>query len=71
MNTPWIAGDYAFHFFGIFFSGCVAFSPRPTLRLIFRRHADAVSDERIGVLRGLAFVTCASLTIDAVMQLLR
>ena len=68
---PWNTGVYVFHLFAVIFAGCVANSPRPTLRLIFGRHADEASDERIGVLRGLAFVVCAGAFIDLIVHLLQ
>jgi hypothetical protein len=71
MDTPWALGDYVVRLIGVLVFGCIAFSPRSTLRFIFGRSADAASDERIGMLRGIAIVVGAGTAIEVIMHTLR
>jgi hypothetical protein len=67
MSLPWTTADYVFRLFVVLVMGSIALSPRPTLRLIFRRHADEASDERI---RMLQILTAGISTLTAMEVIL-
>ena len=70
MPLPWTTAQYVFSLFIVLFAGCVAASPRPTLRLLFGRHAHEASDERIRVLRILAAAISAVTAMQVLMRLI-
>ena len=70
MSVTRTTADYVFRIFAALVSDCVVASPCKNAAIYRRSAADAASDERIRVLRILAFVVCAGTSLEVIVRLI-